>query len=423
MAIEARQKTSAVRTDVFEVDVSARRDERESVDRSANRTLAGTAATSGEAVSLRSQRPAHGQRLIKIGQRMSRGVNYFVRMIADDALSRSYWPEAPRKSKPRVLAELIWWLVRYGEINHFYYLYGLDRKDVRGTDVMPYRVFRKHRNRRNLRIDGLPYNYVCALRDKFLFSQFVSSLGLPTPQPFAVFDGATATWLDRKEKMPLERIVEREGARYDGFCKRIDGTQGLGAFPLCIDAGRIGSDGVELSIDEFCRMIDGRFLFQERVEQHPTMKSLHPASVNTIRLVTFIEHGRPALFCASARMGTAGRVVDNWSAGGLSIGVDIEKGELHREAFFKPGGGGRIARHPDTHIVFEGFRIPHFQEAVQLVLELHGFLPQIHSIGWDVAISTRGPVVIEGNDDWHGIVPMLHERDVGHRLRALFERR
>jgi hypothetical protein len=362
------------------------------------------------------------ERVSALGARALRGVGYIVRMVSDDELSRSYWPEAERKSKPRVLAGLLWWLIRHGEVNHFYYLYGLDRKDVRRNDVMPYRAFRRRRDQLNMRVAGVPYSYVCVLRDKFLFAQLLTSVGIPTPKTLALLDRTTVTWLDRKQKVPLARIAESAHGTLDGFCKRIDGTQGQGAFPLKIENGRISSNGVELSPSAFCKLIDGRFLFQERIEQHPEMSALHPASVNTIRLITYFRHGKPVVFCGSARMGTAGRTVDNWSAGGLSIRVDIGTGTLHREAFYRPGAGGRITRHPDTHIVFEGFRIPHFHDAVKLVLQLHEYLPQIHSIGWDIAISKHGPVIIEGNDDWHGIVPMLHERDVKRRLLAMFQR-
>lgn len=358
----------------------------------------------------------------EVGARLARGVRYLVQMVSDHALSRSYWPDAPRKSKPRVLAELLWWLVRHREINHFYYLFGLDRKDTRRDDMMSYRSFRNRRNRLNLQVAGAPYNYVCVLRDKFLFSQFLGSLGIPTPRTLALFDGATVTWLETKQKVPLQRVTESVSSRYDGFCKPTNGTHGNGAFPLCIENGRISTNGVELSNDQLTTMISGRFLFQERIEQHPAMSALHPASVNTVRIISFLRDGKPVVFCASARMGTGGRAVDNWSTGGLTIGVDAQTGELQPEAFFKPGYGGRIAQHPDTGVVFKGLRVPHFREAAQFVLHLHEYLPQIHSVGWDIAISTRGPVVLEGNDDWHGIVPMLHERDVRRRLHAMLQR-
>jgi hypothetical protein len=343
-------------------------------------------------------------------------------MVSDSALSRSYWPDSPRKSKPRVLAELLWWLVRHGEINHFYYLFGLDRKDTRRDDLMSYRAFRNRRNRLNLRVASMPYNYVCVLRDKFLFSQLLGSLGIPTPRTFALFDGTTVTWFDTKQRASLLGISDSASSRYDGFCKPIDGTHGQGAFPLCIENGRISTNDVELSSDQLAKKLDGRFLFQERIQQHPEMSAPHPASVNTVRIITSFRYGKPMVFCASARMGTGGRAVDNWSTGGLTIGIDAQTGEFQSEAFFRPGYGGRTARHPDTGVVFKGLRVPHFQEAAQLVLQLHEYLPQIHSIGWDIAISTSGPVVIEGNDDWHGIVPMLHERDVRRRLHGILQR-
>jgi hypothetical protein len=33
-------------------------------------------------------------------------------------------------------------------------------------------------------------------------------------------------------------------------------------------------------------------------------------------------------------------------------------------------------------------------------VKFHGHLKQIHSIGWDIAITKDGPCFIEGNDNW-----------------------
>ena len=51
-------------------------------------------------------------------------------------------------------------------------------------------------------------------------------------------------------------------------------------------------------------------------------------------------------------------------------------------------------------MVFEGFRIPYWNEVRELVKNVHAKLPDIRSIGWDVAITPNGPVLIEGNDNW-----------------------
>lgn len=341
-------------------------------------------------------------------------------MVFNPKLARSYWPEEKRKSKGRVLAELVWWLIRHGELNNYYYVYGLDRKAVHRDDFLPYRAFRRIRNRRNLRSGRAPYNYVCVLRDKFLFAQLLWSLGIPAPRTFALLDSESITWLDRNITLPLSSLADAASPSFDGFCKPLDGVQGEGAFPLAVGAGRIIVKGVASSADELRKRLRGRFLFQERIEQHPAMSALNATSLNTVRLITFCRDGEATLFSAALRVGVAGKSVDNWAAGGLIVRIDAATGELRGEGFFKPGYGGRATAHPDSGVAFAGFRIPYFEEAVQLVKRLHEYLRDIHSVGWDVGISTSGPTVIEGNDDWEGGIPMVLEKDFRRRFLAMY---
>lgn len=341
-------------------------------------------------------------------------------MIFDPALSRSYWPEESRKSKARVLMELCWGLLRDREWNGYYYVYGLDRKNgARGRDVLPQRTFRKMRNRRNLVSARGPYNYVCVLRDKFLFAQLLASFGIATPRAFALLDRNAVTWLDRGVTQPLE-CLDEQAAVYDGFCKELDGSQGEGVFQLRIGDRKIMANGAEITVDELRSRLSGRFLLQERIEQHPAMSALNPTSVNTVRLITFCENGRVTLFSAALRVGSRGQSVDNWAAGGVIVRIDATTGQLCGDGFLKPGYGGRTPMHPDSKIPFAGFQIPHFQAAVQLVTRLHEYLCNIHSIGWDVAISTRGPTIIEGNDDWEGGIPMVLERDFKQKFLGMY---
>lgn len=338
-------------------------------------------------------------------------------LTTDRQLSRSYYPDEPTKSKPRVLIELLWWLLRSGEINNYYYVYGLDRKAVdRRKELLPYRQFRRLRNHRNLRTSRGPYNYVCVLRDKFIFSQFVGSLGIATPRSLALLDAERVTWLDTNVTVPLREIVERTDVAFDGFCKKLGGIQGDGAFPLRIDAGSLYVRDVQISVSDLRDRLDDRYLLQQRIYQHEAMSALHPSSVNTVRLITFASGSTVELFAAALRVGTHGKSVDNWAAGGLIVGIDPERGELRGEGFYKPGYGGRAQRHPDSGIPFEKLKIPFFEEAVALVSRLHGYLPDIHSIGWDVAITPQGPTIIEGNDDWEGGIPMVLERDFRKRF-------
>jgi hypothetical protein len=66
----------------------------------------------------------------------------------------------------------------------------------------------------------------------------------------------------------------------------------------------------------------------------------------------------------------------------------------------KPQFGTLVSVHPDTGVVFKDFKIPYYEDAVKLVCQAHTFFYNVRSIGWDVAISELGPVIIEGNDNW-----------------------
>ena len=331
--------------------------------------------------------------------------------------SRTYYPDEPTKSTPRVLGELLCWLLRSGEINNYYYVYGLDRKAVdRSKELLPYRQFRRLRDTRNMRTSHGSYNYVCLVRDKFVFSQFAGSLGIPTPRSVALLDAEHVTWLDSNVTAPLPAILEREDVTFDCFCKQLGGSQGDRVFPLRIEAGAMYVRDRRISVSELKDRLDDRYLLQERIRQHELVTALHPDSVNTVRLITFTSGSAIELFAAAMRIGTHGKNVDNWAAGGLIVGIDVEHGQLRGEAFHKPGYGGRVQRHPDSGIVFRGFKIPYFSESVALVTRLHGYLRDIHSIGWDVAITPEGPTIIEGNDDWEGGIPMVLERDFRQRF-------
>ena len=55
-------------------------------------------------------------------------------------------------------------------------------------------------------------------------------------------------------------------------------------------------------------------------------------------------------------------------------------------------------RHPETGTEFEGFKIPYFDEAVKMALEMAEDVKEHFGyVGWDICISESGPCAVEGN--------------------------
>ena len=60
----------------------------------------------------------------------------------------------------------------------------------------------------------------------------------------------------------------------------------------------------------------------------------------------------------------------------------------------------RITRHPDSGIVFDGYKIPYYEESIALAKQAMNVFYGFKTIGWDIAITDNGPIFIEGNDGW-----------------------
>ncbi len=141
--------------------------------------------------------------------------------------------------------------------------------------------------------------------------------------------------------------------------------------------------------------IANRLFLEELVIQHEGMNALCPASVNTIRMMTFNDHGNPRLLWMGLRIGNGVNAVDNFHAQGLAASIDMETGKLVGNAQDKDLR--EFTHHPTTGTQIDGFRIPCFEEAKELALKAAAKSDKILVVGWDVAISENGPVIIEGN--------------------------
>ncbi|MCX5752634.1 MAG: hypothetical protein NTW97_03175 [Candidatus Krumholzibacteria bacterium] len=325
-----------------------------------------------------------------------------LRMAYDPALNVTYFADEELKSKPRIFLDLLWWLVRFGEVNAYYFYYGFDRKrGARMEEYIDYPNFKRIRNRYNshVTIGRHATSYECILKDKFVFSQVLKALGFPTPAVMAFCLGDRVHWTAPRRITGYDELGNVE--RLDAFCKPFLGECAEGAFRLTVDGKKLLRNGAEISIEELRRILREGYIIQEYVEQHPRLMEMHANSVATLRLVTINSGKEIALFESCLKMGAGGIVVSNFAAGGLIGEADPATGKLVKNFYGKPThGGGKAQKHPDSGIVFEGFEVPFYFEAVAMAKELHRRLYGLRSIGWDIAIGPDGPIIIEGNDNW-----------------------
>ena len=86
--------------------------------------------------------------------------------------------------------------------------------------------------------------------------------------------------------------------------------------------------------------------------------------------------------------------VDNFSGGGMYTILDDE-GVARHPAFDE--FGGVFSAHPLTGASILGFQVPQWDAVGRLADSLAREVPEIPYVGWDIAITPEGPVVVEGN--------------------------
>ena len=333
---------------------------------------------------------------------------------------KTYFPEEKLKSTSRIFLEQLRHIIRHGEINEYYFLFGLDRQGKVANRFVPFTYSMYLKDRRNAEVPGFAFNFICLLKDKLAFSAFCRHAGVSVPQDIGVIESGKVYLMATRKNVSLVGLMQQE---VDGFCKPRFGLQGKDTFALKIRHGYIFKNEEPVSLKAMQNTFaQGDWILQERIpNQHARLNEIFPHAINTIRLVTVISDQEIETLGAVLRVGVDDSRVDNWSAGGIMIPVDLENGCLTKYGFYKPEIGIKTDRHPNTKTVFENFQIPYLSEAVDTAIYLHRLMKGIHSIGWDIAITSSGPVFIEGNDQWNTVVSQLVLEGVKPQFDRLFK--
>lgn len=189
----------------------------------------------------------------------------------------------------------------------------------------------------------------------------------------------------------IGRVCRNSREEFDAFADR---------HPRCIIKPRTdsGGHGVELCTitpnnrdQVWERLTSQDMIAEELLEQCPEMAALHPSSVNTVRALTI----RGKLCSAVLRMGVGGGFVDNGCSGGIFAGLDVDTSIVTTQGADLMEH--RFLLHPTTGLTIPGFQVPQWEQVRRTVEEAVTLVPNAIIVGWDVAVTAQGPVLIEGN--------------------------
>lgn len=255
-----------------------------------------------------------------------------------------------------------------------------------------------------------PVKYYSLARNKYVSHCLLESFGIKMPRllgyyhPSTSFDGICNNYSN------IKQIIE--GLRHYGVhnivIKTTESSHGDGVWVIdriqydhCDAVFHLVNDK-SIKLSEILQSREP-FLIEERVQQTQQLSSFNPTSVNTIRFMTTLyPSGEAKIIGAFIKIGRTGSFIDNAGSGGnIDANINLDTGALENVIEFNGFDSIRkIEYHPDNGCQLEGMKIENWEMVKQTIKKYQQSCPFIKAVGWDVAITDDGPVVIEMNDFW-----------------------
>ena len=251
-----------------------------------------------------------------------------------------------------------------------------------------------------------PARYAVLAKDKYISHLFLERAGIPTPELYAYYHPE----MGNSDYESLRRDLESKKVTSCVIKPAVDGAHGAGVF-VCkkieftpTDCILTKSNEEQLSLQEFCRQNSHTsWLFESIVKQSEQIERINPSSVNTVRFMTALFPDKSVkVFATFMKIGRAGSDVDNAGGGGnVDCAVNIDTGECYNALQFNSFNDIKdVDNHPDSGERINGIKINNWDDIKRHLCSYQARIPQLKIIGWDVALTNNGPVIIEINNYW-----------------------
>jgi hypothetical protein len=255
-----------------------------------------------------------------------------------------------------------------------------------------------------------PKSHAALLEDKEVFYRFCEAIALPVPQTIA-FLSREAVWFvqghaDNAVERLRARLMQLEGSEL--ILKPADGVYGIGIRALQVRGGGFVEGGRSFSLEQLMQQLPAgkRQVLQQRLANHPVIEALTGfRTLQSVRIVTALPprpDARAELLSAAVRLSAQDSVTNNFQHGGsgtVRARIDIDSGRIVSALRASATGFGLepVQRVHAAGGVLAGTQLPFWPQTKELMETQAACFYPIRLVGWDVAITPSGPVVLEGN--------------------------
>ncbi len=248
------------------------------------------------------------------------------------------------------------------------------------------------------------------MTDKLAQTAYLEAVGIPHARVYAIATSEPRLYGTARSFTSRGTLASflRSGMPYPCFLKPIKGNEGRSCDALmAYDPGRdrlvLGS-GKGVPVEEYLGgLVDPTgfgFLFLELLESHVDVRAICGPTVSSVRMIVLLHDDGPELIHADWGIPSGRSAVSNFAKGdtaNLVGGLDPKTGRVTRAI----GGVGRNRKDIDLHPIsgrrLKDFVLPDWPATVDLCLRAATAFPGARWQNWDIAPTSRGPVILELN--------------------------
>ena len=275
------------------------------------------------------------------------------------------------RSVPVVIADMVINFLQYDVLPQEYFHFGFYKKSA--EDKKSYFTLKLYRKRR-AEYSKPDYESVI-FEDKFIFSKV-----------FHEFYGRESFLLSKSaDKQSVIDFIKRVKKF---VYKPLTACEGIGVKSYALSNYK-NAESLYESLPKTDAILD------EWLNQSPDMAKFYNGGVNCIRVYTFIHDNVFRFVDAKVSFGIGADIVNATLDSSVFGLVDVNTGIITSDladynlVVYK--------EHPITHFTAKGTQLPRWNEVLDLAKKAAYVVPQVAYVGWDIAITDKGPVLIEGN--------------------------
>lgn len=306
------------------------------------------------------------------------------------AFFRNMWSVSPSRNIAGQCIDLLMLKLFLNTGPRDYYFYEFYKQELTWEQKSRYA---SSRGSRYWIFENNPFKYQVLFTDKFVQKMFLTGLKLPTSKVIALIGGGGAV----SSLSEFQKVVEQSCAEF--VLKPVSARGGDGFRRLVKGQDKLFEGENEVQIEDIWNELkptmERGVVMEETVHNHKTVESMNPSSLNTFRVMTFrFPDGRWESICICLKVGRLGSVVDNRTAGGLLVPIDKDG---RTGTAFDTLTNTSSSQHPDSGAQLANIKLEMYQDVVDLAIRASAYFSHTGILGWDIALTPDGPVIIEVN--------------------------